>query len=137
MADAAVEVLARWALSPSLVDLPRRLRCLNLRSAQVLAELQGDDPLGFYGQVMEVDTFADDDAKLLSDFARVVEQRASLEKRAAGTETHLDVVIECLKRKAADEAKVVVYDGPLPGLRAAAAYRRGGLGARRPWRRRT
>ena len=82
----------------------------------------------FYGEVLEVDSFTDRDALIIHEFAKIVVQRAALEKRAVGTESHLDVMVECLKRKADDMETAGCAGGPLPGLRAAPAYRRGGPG---------
>ena len=126
MASSAVEVLDGWALSPQLADLPRRLRLLGLRSVQVLEDLMGTTPLEFFGEVLGVEGFAAEDETVLENFARVIVLRASLERQATQSETHLDVVVECLKRKATVETPNVTVVGPLPGLRSAAAFRRMG-----------
>ena len=131
MASTVVEVLAGWGLPPRLEDLPRRLRVLGLRSVRVLHDLLGSDPLSFFAEVLELeDGFDETEKEILHKFVAIVATRASLEKRTAESETHLDVFLECLKRKAQETPEDKATVAPLPGLRAAAAFRRMGPGAR-------
>ena len=94
-----------------------------------LQDLMGDDPLGFVAEVLEVEGFGEDEAEIIGKFDKQVRRAAAVERRALQMESHLDVVLECLKRKTPEEVPAGQLVGPLPGLRKAAAFRRKGPGA--------